>query len=166
MTPQDDPEARIRALEQPLSDMARASELGNDNRYDAYGYPPALPPPPTPPTQQWPYAANPYPGGYSTGFPTAPNRSGFRPWMLFVPIAIVFLAVAGGVVAWTMFQSTSVIGNAPGISGGGGLITDAPPGLGVSGQRGKPGPSVDARRSIATAVVPPRVPALSVRCGE
>lgn len=127
MTPQDDPEARIRALEQPLSDMARASELGNDNRYDAYGYPPPLPPPPTPPTQQWPYAANPYPGGYSTGFPTAPKRSGFRPWMLLVPIAIVFLAVAGGVVAWTMFQSRSVIGNAPGISGGGGLITDAPP---------------------------------------
>jgi hypothetical protein len=123
MNPQDDPEARIRALEQPLSDAARASELGNDQRYDAYGYPP----PPPPPTQQWPYAANPYPGGYPSQFPTAPQRSGFRAWMLFVPLAIVLLAMAGGVVAWMTFQNTSTIGNSPGISGGGGLITDAPP---------------------------------------
>ena len=28
MNPEDDPEARIRALEQPLADTARASELG------------------------------------------------------------------------------------------------------------------------------------------
>ncbi len=123
MNPQDDPEARIRALEQPLSDVARASELGNEQRYDAYGYPP---PPPPPPTQQWPYGANPYPGGYPAGFPAAPQRSGFRAWMLFVPMAIVLLAAAGAVVAWMMYQNTSAIGNSPGISGGGGLITDAP----------------------------------------
>ncbi len=40
MNPQDDPEARIRALEQPLSDMARASELGTDQQYSADGYTP------------------------------------------------------------------------------------------------------------------------------
>ena len=124
MNPQEDPEARIRALEQPLSDAARASELGNDQRYDAYGYPP---PPPPPPAQPWPYTGNPHLGGYPGGFPTAPQRSGFRAWMLFVPVAIILLATAGGVVAWMTYQNTSVIGNSPGISGGGGLITDAPP---------------------------------------
>lgn len=131
MNPQDDPEARIRALEQPLSDAARASELGTDNRYGReHGYPPPAPPPLPPPTQQWPYADSPYPGpyagGYPTGFPTAPRRSGFRGWMLIVPMAIGLVGVAGGIVTWMMFQNTATIG-VPGISGGGGLITSAPP---------------------------------------
>jgi len=48
MEPQDDPEARIRALEQPLADNARATELGTTPYTapnDAY-LPPALPPMP------------------------------------------------------------------------------------------------------------------------
>ncbi len=32
MNPEDDPEDRIRALEQPLADTARASELGGPHR--------------------------------------------------------------------------------------------------------------------------------------
>lgn len=111
MNPEDDPEARIRALEQPLSDMARASELGADHRAGV-GYPP--------PVQQWPYAANPYPVGYP---PAPPSRSGLRPWILIVPVAVVMLAAAGG-AAWVVYQNTASI---PGISGGGGILTEAPP---------------------------------------
>jgi hypothetical protein len=52
MNPQDDdPEARIRALEQPLADRARATELGT-TPYTSSGNanlpPPLLPMPPTP----------------------------------------------------------------------------------------------------------------------
>lgn len=117
MNPQDDPEARIRALEQPLSDVARASELGTDQQYSSYGYTP-----PPPPTAQWPY-----PGGYQSGFPTAPPRSGLRPWMLIVPVMIGFLVLAGGIVTWVLLQNTAVTRISPGISGGGGLITSAAP---------------------------------------
>lgn len=118
MNPQDDPEARIRALEQPLSDMARASELGTEQRYDAYGYPPPVPPPPT---QQWPYADQ-----YPAGFSPAPRPSGLRPWMLIVPIAVLFLAVGGGIVTWMMVRDSART-DSPWISGGGGLITSEPP---------------------------------------
>ena len=48
MEPHDDPEARIRALEQPLADNARATELGTTPYTapnDAY-LPPPLPPMP------------------------------------------------------------------------------------------------------------------------
>ena len=60
MNPEDDPEARIRALEQPLSDQALASELGGGHGADtAYLPPPAAaysPPDYTTPAygnQQW-----------------------------------------------------------------------------------------------------------------
>ncbi len=42
MEPQDDPEARIRELERPLTDQARTSELGAAR--PGYAYPPAQPP--------------------------------------------------------------------------------------------------------------------------
>lgn len=114
MNPEDDPEARIRALEQPLSEMARASELGADHRAGA-GYPP--------PVQQWPYPANPYPVGYPSA---PPPRSGLRPWMLIIPIAVVLMAAAGGFV-WAIYQNTSTI---PDVSGGGGILTAVPPNQG------------------------------------
>src|SRR6476660_7231890 len=55
MNPDDDPEARIRALEQPLADKARASELGSTPYTppgEAYVPPPL---PPMPPPAQGPY---------------------------------------------------------------------------------------------------------------
>ena len=45
MNAEDDPEARIRALEQPLSDQARASELGGGQAGGDAAY---LPPPTSP----------------------------------------------------------------------------------------------------------------------
>lgn len=133
MNPQDDPEARIRALE--------PTELGAEQPGYGTGY--GTPPPLPPPTQQWPEASpygqspygqspygqnsyNPDPYGYATPYPTPqPSGSGFRPWMLIAPLMIVFLLIGGGAVAFWLYSSNSTPGT-PGISGGGGQLTDAP----------------------------------------
>ncbi|MGU3497579.1 DUF3060 domain-containing protein [Mycobacterium sp. C31M] len=133
MNPQDDPEARIRALE--------PTELGAEQPGYGTGY--GTPPPLPPPTQQWPEASpygqspygqspygqtsyNPDPYGYAAPYPTPQSSgSGFRPWMLIVPLMIAFLLIGGGAVAFWLYSSTSTPGT-PGISGGGGQLTDAP----------------------------------------
>ena len=57
----DDPEARIRALEQPLSDQARASELGGGQAGgDAAYLPPPTSPYSPPDYSTQPYGAQPY----------------------------------------------------------------------------------------------------------
>lgn len=125
MNPQDDPEARIRALE--------PTEYGSENagHISGYGTPP--------PTQQWPnqipdpslqygqnpYGTQPYATGYAAPYPSGPSGSGFRPWMAIVPIALVFVLLAGGAAAYFLYSSSSVPG-APGIAGGGGVLTEAP----------------------------------------
>jgi hypothetical protein len=97
MNPQDDPEARIRALEQPLADTARATELGTTPFNPAPGG--AYPPPPVPPMP--PPAQGPYPQpGYGT--PWAPPPAGRRPsagvpWIVIGIAAVVFMAIAGGI---------------------------------------------------------------------
>lgn len=148
MNPQDDPEARIRALE--------PTELGAENTsppaWDApaYGTGFDAAPPPLPPTQQWPdqsyygqppygqqygqspYGADPYATGYPAPYPPGPppSGSGFRPWMAIVPIVVVFLAIAGAAVAFFVYANTSAP-DVPGIAGGGDVLTDGPqaPGL-------------------------------------
>lgn len=136
MNPQDDPEARIRDLERPLTDMARTSELGTA----PYGYPP--------PTQPWPYGAP---------FPPAPaprTSSGFRPWMVIVPIAVVLLAVGGGVAVYLMSSGgpTSSTAGRPTISGGG-TITRSPGSLPST-----PAPSTPATETPAPTMPGPSAP--------
>jgi hypothetical protein len=118
MNPEDDPEARIRDLERPLADVARASELGTpDYRsgeylpppvqaydapptqpYGAYGAPPPMPPPA--------YGA-PYPDMFSGPPQKAKSSSGVL-WFLFAGIAVVVVMMVGGVVIWTnMFKLDS-----------------------------------------------------------
>jgi hypothetical protein len=147
VNPEDDPEARIRALEKPLTDQARASELGggrsgSDTAYlppptapytsdyttPSYGTPPAYGTPPTygspsaygnPPHGQQPYATQPY------GFPYgAPPRkiSGGIPWVLFGPIAVVFIAIAGGIILYTTSTSRVTSPDDSSVSSGGGSI--------------------------------------------
>ncbi len=126
MNPQDDPEARIRALE--------PTEFGSENASPTtYGY--GAPPP----TQPWPgqssyaqpqygqtpYGAQPYGTGYALPYPPEPSGSGFRPWMAVVPVVLVFLLLAGGAAAYFMFTSTSAP-ETPGIAGGGDVLTDGP----------------------------------------
>ena len=153
MNPQDDPEARIRALE--------PTELGSENasptsRGSGYSAPPPPPPPPLlpPPTQQWPdqspyfqpqygqqpygqpeygppqygqnpYGADPYVTGYPAPYPTGPSSSGFRPWMAIVPIVLVLFLLAGGAAAYFLYANTSAP-ETPGIAGGGDVLTDGP----------------------------------------
>jgi hypothetical protein len=119
MKPEDDPEARIRQLEQPLADTARASELGgsqppSDSGYQAYPPPPSgpvpPPPPPPPPTTPQEYGGD-YGAGYGAGyggglqppFPGATPRSssGNRVfWILAAVFVVGILVVVGGIAAY------------------------------------------------------------------
>jgi hypothetical protein len=163
MDPQDDPEARIKALEQPLADNARATELGA-TPYTGKGtyLPPPVPPvPPMPPQAPGPgYGAQYPPPGYGAqypppgyGAPWAPppqKTSAGIPWVVLGIGAAVFMAVAAGVGVYISSKSTrnfplinipsiSVpsFPSIPSIPGGGpaNTVTPAPPGgqLSVSG---------------------------------
>jgi Protein of unknown function (DUF3060) len=112
MEPQDDPEARIRALEQPLADTARATELGTTPYTAPSGayLPPPLPP--MPPQAQAPYT----PPGY--GAPWSPPRksSGGIPWVIFGIAAVVFMSFAGIVGWFIVSKSTRTIPDIPGVT--------------------------------------------------
>jgi len=92
MDPQDDPEARIRDLERPLSDMARTSEMGAAQP-GPYGYPPT-PPPIT----------------YGGPYPTAPPRTtaGLRGWWIVLGVfAAGAIALVAGVVVFGAHRLSS-----------------------------------------------------------
>jgi hypothetical protein len=101
MEPQDDPEKRIRDLERPLADNARASELGGAP-YGGQAYPPppgAVPPPPPPM-----YG---YGGPYAGPAPKPP--SGNRMWWILGTIIVIgVLALAGGIAAFAAHQLSGV----------------------------------------------------------
>ena len=115
MNPEDDPEARIRELEQPLSDQARASELGQSGGY-SYPLPPPGPvpspvslsknqaPPPmpgnlTPPPYGYNSYNSPYPGG------TPRSSSGIRWfWILAAAGVVGVLVLVGGIAAYAARQ--------------------------------------------------------------
>lgn len=115
MNQEDDPEARIRDLERPLADVARASELGTPDYQSGeylpppvqpYGVPPTQPfgaPPPMPP----PVYGSPYPDMYPGPPPNAKSSSGAL-WFVFAGIAVVIVLIGGGLVIWTnMFNLNS-----------------------------------------------------------
>jgi hypothetical protein len=115
MDPQDDPEARIRALEQPLADTARATELGTGTTpYTAPDQAYAPPPlPPMPPQAQGPYT----PPGYGAPWAPPPRKSSAGiPWVLFGGIAVVFMIVAAGVGIFIVNKASREIPSFPGIS--------------------------------------------------
>jgi cytoskeletal protein RodZ len=113
MNPEDDPEARIRALEQPLADSARSSELGGPQPggYSSNPYPPPAPPPPP---LYGDYNAGGYNSGfgpgYSAPFPGATPRrsSGNRVfWILAAVFVVGMLAVVGGIAAYVAHRISS-----------------------------------------------------------
>src|SRR4051794_41528890 len=91
MEPQDDPKARIRALEHPP--RAHAPELGPPHPYprgDAYMPPPV---PPMPPPAQGPYT----PPGYGAPWGPPPRKvSAGIPWVVLGIGAAVFMIIAAG----------------------------------------------------------------------
>jgi hypothetical protein len=118
MEPQDDPEARIRALEQPLSDMARASELGTTQPYtsdNAY-LPPPIPPVPPPVSAQG-YGGQYTPPGYGAPWAQPPRKSSAGiPWIVLGIGALVFMILVAGVGFFFVGQSTREIPDIPGVS--------------------------------------------------
>ena len=105
MEPQDDPEARIRALEQPLADAARATELGTTPYTSGGAYlPPPVPPmPPLAPG----YGAQYTPPGYGAPWAPPPRKvSAGIPWVVLGIGAVVFMALAGGVGWYIVNKST------------------------------------------------------------
>jgi hypothetical protein len=109
MKPEDDPEARIRELERPLSETARASELGSAQTPGGYPYPPGPAAPPLPP---------PPPFNYGTSFPPSAPRT-FNRLRLWIILAAVLVPVAITVVA-------GIIGNNAGHQFSRGLTTLSP----------------------------------------
>ncbi|BBZ37053.1 DUF3060 domain-containing protein [Mycobacterium conspicuum] len=103
MNAEEDPERRIRELEQPLSDAARASELGGPQPADGYSY------------QAPPWAGAPVPpagnfgppGSYGAPYPGTTPRppSGNRVWWILGALLVVgVLALVGGIAAFTAHQ--------------------------------------------------------------
>ena len=160
MNPDDDPEARIRALEQPLYDQARASELGGGPAGGDAAY---LPPPTSayqPPdhtTQQYtqpygtqPYGAQPY-GTQPYGaqpYGAAPKKvSGGIPWLVFGLIAVVFLVVAAGAIIFMTRMTGLTTPDDSSISSGGGSVDiDIPSGPSI--------PSIDIPNVPSMPAVP------------
>ncbi len=107
MDPQDDPEARIRALEQPLANAARATELGTTPPSGDGAYlPPPLPP--MPPQAPGPdYGAQYTSPGYGAPWAPPPRKvpAGI-PWVVLAIGAVVFMAIAAGVGWYIVGKST------------------------------------------------------------
>jgi DUF3060 family protein len=107
VNPQDDPEARIRALEQPLANAARATELGTTPPSgDAAYLPPPLPlmPPQAPGPD---YGAQYTPPGYGAPWVPPPRKvSAGIPWVVLAIGAVVFMGLAAGVGWYIVGKST------------------------------------------------------------
>nr|WP_090276711.1 DUF3060 domain-containing protein [Mycolicibacterium komanii]CRL70176.1 transmembrane protein [Mycolicibacterium komanii] len=117
MNPEDDPEARIRQLEQPLADRG-AVELGTSQRPDDYQTsalpPPVYGPPHQPYPPQSPYSAPPF----GVSFPPGPTKSGVPLGLIFglVAAVAVFIVAGIGALVWTLNSKTEEITGRPGIS--------------------------------------------------
>lgn len=106
MEPQDDPEARIRELERPLTDQAYTSELGGSHAY---------PPPPIT-------------DGISFG-PTRARSSGRVWWIVGLAIILGVVALVVGIMVYVgnvFSSSTSSFTTTPGMFGGDGSFTTGP----------------------------------------
>jgi Protein of unknown function (DUF3060) len=86
MKPEDDPEARIRELERPLAETARASEVRSNQTPGSYPYPPGPPVLPPAPTSSY---GGPFPGTS----PRLPSRTRLLwvllPFFVFGAVALV-----------------------------------------------------------------------------
>lgn len=137
MAANDDPEERIRELERPLAEAARASEQGSSQPGQNYSPGPTGAPPP--PAAPWTY------GGPTFG-PPRQRPSGNRVWwILGTVVAIGVLALAGGIAAFAAHQISgvkSIIATPPTIS-----KTFSPPSISTN-------PSTSRRYSASPSTSP------------
>src|SRR3984893_17134911 len=109
---EDDPEARIRDLERPLADAARASEAGSNPPPSKWAPPPASPmppppgaefPPPTGPPMATP-PSFPYGGGGFPGPSAQYSRSNRTLWIILGVFVIGMIALPAGIFLFTAHQ--------------------------------------------------------------
>jgi hypothetical protein len=138
MKSEDDPEARIRELEQPLADAARASEAGSNPPPGKWAAPSGPPmPPPT-----LPYSGY---GGPFQGPPTGPRRTGQGLWILLALFVIGMIALPIAIFLFSTHQVSR-----------GGLTTLLPtPSLSPQG------PTASATTPSTSAVVAPTPPTVA-----
>ncbi|OBH51742.1 DUF3060 domain-containing protein [Mycobacterium sp. E2479] len=144
MAANEDPEDRIRELERPLADAARASEQGGSQAAGQYSQPGTSGAPPGPPTP-WTY------GGPMPGLPQQRPSSNRVWWILGTVVVIGVLALAGGIAAFAAHQLSgvkSVIASPPTIS-----KTFSSPNISTS-----PGPSTTRRTSPSPSTSPAAPP--------
>jgi Protein of unknown function (DUF3060) len=104
MKSEDDPEARIRELEQPLAEAARASEAGANPPPSKWAPPPgaAMPPPPGPPMPTPP--ALPYSGGLFPSPSAQYSRSNRTLWIILGVFVIGMIALPAAIFLFTAHQ--------------------------------------------------------------
>jgi hypothetical protein len=133
MSSQDDPEARIRQLEQQSANHG-AVELGADQYSGGVNPPPPLPPPVygnpqmPPPPYGSPYQSDPYSAPpFGVSFPQGPKK-GPPVALIFGSLAVFAVVVFGafGAFVWKMSSDTAPVTSRPGAStavpGGGGTF--------------------------------------------
>jgi Protein of unknown function (DUF3060) len=110
MKPEDDPEARIRELEQPLAEAARASEAGANPPPSKWAPPPAssMPPPPGaafPPGPPMPPPPSlPYGGGLFPSPSGQYSRSNRTLWIILGVFVIGMIALPAAIFLFTAHQ--------------------------------------------------------------
>lgn len=136
MNSQDDPEERIRELERPLADAARASESGQAQSPGGYPYSSGSPGPIGAPPSPWTFSG-----------PPPRSSSGNRVWWIVGTFIVIgFLALAGGIATFAAHQLSgvrSIISSPPTISG-----TFGPP------SSGSPRPSTPRTRTATPSASP------------
>ena len=104
MKSEDDPEARIRELEQPLAEAARASEAGENPPPSKWAPPPgaAMPPPPGRPMP--PPPPLPYGGLFPSPSPAQYSRSNRTVWIIAGVFVVGMIALPAAIFLFTAHQ--------------------------------------------------------------
>src|ERR1700728_128601 len=103
MKSEDDPEARIRELEQPMADTAARSEAGVTPPPGKWTAPHAPPFPPPPPGPAFPPPPLPYSSSYSSTSSGPFSRS--RAWWIVAAVFVIgMIALPAGILLFTAHQ--------------------------------------------------------------
>ncbi len=146
MNPEDDPERRIRELEQPLADAARTSELGGAQPPGGYTYTSGPSGPSDPYGSAWvgaPPTPPPPPLSYGGPFPgTSPRPpSGARVWWILAAVLVIGVLVLVGGIAFFLAHRLSHVGS---------ITVSPPPSISQGNTLPRKTPSSPAPSSTAT----------------